>query len=128
MAAGVDGALARQQTLGRGGRCLALLSVRNADLPREMDSVCEVVAALLERQVLRFADTVVLERRRLQYVNEERSLVPSALDSALRKAVDSAFTGPFPSAAINLTSPFTLTLTVASDSNPRLWRRSVMTK
>jgi len=84
IAAGVTQALGRQQSLGQGGRCLALLGVRNADLPQELDTLCDAVATLLERQLLRFPDTGVLERRRRQPATDAPQPVPETVDPALR--------------------------------------------
>jgi hypothetical protein len=53
---------------------LCLLGVRNADLPRELDSFCESVGLMLERRLLGSPSIVVLERKRLDYLNQEKSL------------------------------------------------------
>ena len=58
---------------------VCLLPVRNADLPRAMDSRCQAVAALLERSLTRSEGVAVLERSRLEHVNKERKL-PTASD------------------------------------------------
>jgi hypothetical protein len=50
------------------------MTVRNADLPRSHDSLCETVGLLVERGLSRSPDLAVLERRRLVHVNEERAL------------------------------------------------------
>src|SRR5690349_8573435 len=50
------------------------LGVRNADLPRELDSFCESVGLMLERRLLSSPSIVVLERKRLDYLNREKSL------------------------------------------------------
>ena len=55
-------------------RTICLLSVRNAELPRAMDSFCESVGQLLERDLLGSASLTVLERERLEQINRERLL------------------------------------------------------
>lgn len=55
-------------------RTICLLSVRNADLPRSMDSFCESLGQLLERGLLGSASLTVLERERLEQINRERAL------------------------------------------------------
>jgi hypothetical protein len=55
-------------------RTICLLSVRNADFPRAMDSFCESVGQLLERSLLGSASLTVLERERLEQINRERAL------------------------------------------------------
>ena len=87
VAQGVGGALDKRGSRRGTTRTVSLVSVRNADLPRDMDSVCEAAAALLERQVLRSPDIAVLERSRLVYVNRERQLPTGALHEKLRKSL-----------------------------------------
>ncbi|MCX7421114.1 MAG: hypothetical protein NT013_16450 [Planctomycetia bacterium] len=53
---------------------VGLMTVRNADLPRSQDGLCEAVGLLVERGLSRSPDLAVLERRRLAHVNEERAL------------------------------------------------------
>ena len=55
---------------------IGVLSVRNADLPRQFDSLCDSVGLLLERELTASPGIAVLERRRLEQVNKERSLAP----------------------------------------------------
>lgn len=55
-------------------RTVCLLAVRNADLPRAMDSHCQALAAMVERFLTRSAGLAVLERKRLENVNKERKL------------------------------------------------------
>ena len=57
---------------------VGLLSVRNADLPRQFDSICDSVGLLLERELTASPGIAVLERRRLEQVNQERSVAPDA--------------------------------------------------
>ena len=53
---------------------VGLLRVRNADLPRQLDGLCDSVGLLLERELTASPGIAVLERRRLEQVNKERSL------------------------------------------------------
>jgi hypothetical protein len=55
-------------------RPICLMTVRNADLPRELDVFCDSVGQLLERQFVASPTLGVLERRRLEQVNQERNL------------------------------------------------------
>src|SRR6266567_2653367 len=57
---------------------VGLLRVRNADLPRQFDSLCDSVGLLLERELTASPGIAVLERRRLEQVNKERSLPTNA--------------------------------------------------
>jgi hypothetical protein len=70
-------------------RPICLLTVRNVDLPREMDSLCDSVGLLLERRLVASPDLAVLERRRLDQVNRERD-VPTG--SPLHKLKTSVIT------------------------------------
>ena len=57
---------------------VGLLRVRNADLPRQFDSLCDSVGLLLERELTASPGIAVLERRRLEQVSKERSLPTDA--------------------------------------------------
>src|SRR5436190_1534847 len=57
---------------------VGLLRVRNADLPRQFDSLCDSVGLLLERELTASPGIAVLERRRLEQVNKERNLPTDA--------------------------------------------------
>ncbi len=67
-------AVDKYRTTPREMKPLCLLGVRNADLPRELDSLCESVGLLLERRLLGSPSVVVLERKRLDHLNREKSL------------------------------------------------------
>jgi hypothetical protein len=62
-------------------RTVCILTVRNADLPRDRDGFCDSVGRLLERLLIASPDLVLLERRRLEFVSKERDL---PVDSPLR--------------------------------------------
>ena len=63
----------RQQPAG-GLTTVCLLSVGNADLPREFDSLCESVGSILQRQLVQSPSLAVLDRQHLENVNKERLL------------------------------------------------------
>jgi len=70
-------------------RAVCLLTVRNADLPRDLDGFCDSVGLLLERHLIASPDLALLERRRLEQVNKERNL---PVDSPLGKLLASVVT------------------------------------
>jgi hypothetical protein len=71
----VGGVLSAQhKQIAVGLPTICLVSVRNADLPSSLDSLCNSVGLLLERRFTASPDCVVLERERLDQVNKERSL------------------------------------------------------
>ena len=55
-------------------RSVGVLTVRNADLPRSMDSTVQALGRLLERQLVQAPGVVLLERDRLRHVLKERDL------------------------------------------------------
>ena len=74
LASGVHQAVEKFRSTSRQIQPLCLLGVRNADLPRELDSFCESVGLMLERRLLGSPSIVVLERKRLDHLNREKSL------------------------------------------------------
>jgi hypothetical protein len=78
LAAAVRAAVVKSHLTSRDLHTVGLLSVRNADLPRQFDSICDSVGLLLERELTASPGIAVLERRRLEQVNQERSVVPDA--------------------------------------------------
>ncbi len=64
-------------------RTVGVLSVRNADLPRAYDSLCDAAALLLERELVAAPDIAVLERRRLEHISRERGVANGAGDALL---------------------------------------------
>ena len=68
----------KRSQLNAGLHTISLLTVRNADLPRSQDGLCETVGFLIERGLPRSPEIAVLERRRLEHVNEERTLPVAA--------------------------------------------------
>lgn len=74
MVSGIRGACLKRNDSGKALRTVCISSVRNADLPRELDSLCDALGELLERNLVDSPAVTVLERRRLQQVNLERAL------------------------------------------------------
>ncbi len=70
----LENAIQKRQHAAGVVRTVCLLTVRNTDLPRELDSFCQSLGVLLERQLLNSPNLTVLERRHLEQVNRERSL------------------------------------------------------
>jgi hypothetical protein len=73
-ASAIRAAVAKARQDPRTLHTVGLLRVRNADLPRQMDSLCDSVGLLLERELTASPGIAVLERRRLEQVNRERAL------------------------------------------------------
>ncbi|MCX6993179.1 MAG: hypothetical protein NT011_08575 [Kiritimatiellaeota bacterium] len=71
---GMRKACAKRQQPALHKKNVCLLSMRNAELPREMDDFCAALGVLLERALLDSPGIAVLERNRLEFVNRERSL------------------------------------------------------
>ncbi len=59
-------------------RTVCVLSVRNADLPSAQDSLGHTIEFLLERQLLGSPKLAMLERKRLDLVNKEKTLPTEA--------------------------------------------------
>jgi len=77
---GVSKACAKRQQPALQKKTVCLLSVRNAELPREMDGLCTALRMLLERALLDSPGIAVLERNRLELVHRE-SYLPVAGES-----------------------------------------------
>ena len=78
VAASVRAAVVKSHQTSQDLHTVGLLSVRNADLPRQFDSICDSVGLLLERELTASTGIAVLERRRLEQVNQERGVAPDA--------------------------------------------------
>jgi hypothetical protein len=74
VASEIESAVAKDRSIKDGLRVVGFLPVRNADLPIEREDTCETVRILLERQLTGSPGIAVLERTRLEHVNEERRL------------------------------------------------------
>ena len=82
-ASAIRAAVVKAQRSPQNLHTVGLLRVRNADLPRQLDSLCDSVGLLLERELTASPGIAVLERRRLEQVNKERSLHPDEEGSRL---------------------------------------------
>src|SRR5207237_6448474 len=78
VAVNVRSAVAKWRAGPRNLKTLCFLPVRNADLPRGLDPFCETLAAMLEREALGFEGIAVLERKRLDLFNKEKTLAAEA--------------------------------------------------
>lgn len=70
-------ACAKAQRRTTGSRTVSVAAVRNADLPRELDSSFEAIARMLQRRLVASAEVTLLERERLEQINRERALPTS---------------------------------------------------
>lgn len=70
----VRGVLNKQQLFGKDLATICLTTVRNADLPRSQDALCDLVGHLLERGLVSSPNLAVLERTRLDQVAKEQNL------------------------------------------------------
>ena len=61
--AGVDAAVRKRVAGPQMLRTMSIVGVRNADLPRSVDTVCESLGMLLERELARSGNVGVLERK-----------------------------------------------------------------
>jgi len=84
---GLQSALRKKQYLADGVWALCFASVRNVDLPRMEDSVLDGMARLVERRLNTADNLVVLERRRLEWLNEEQVDMVSGVRERIRGAV-----------------------------------------
>ena len=83
---GVEAAV-RKRDAGPGKlRMMSIVGVRNADLPRSADSVCESLSLLLERELARSGAIGILERQRLSWLQQEQKLTATEADRQLLSA------------------------------------------
>lgn len=68
-------------------RTVCLMTVRNADLPRDMDGFCDAVGRLLERNLVGSSSVALLDRSRLEQVTRERALAADAATDKLLASV-----------------------------------------
>ena len=80
-------ACAKRERTQENFRTVCLVTVRNADLPRELDNLCDTVGVLLERNLTSSTNLLVLERRRLEQVTRERGLPTGEVTSNLFASV-----------------------------------------
>ena len=86
LAAATDAALAKWQAPAGKATAIALMGVRNVDLPKSRTGECDALGALLERRLLDSPDVVVVERKRLQSLNVDREIAPSRPEDRLLSA------------------------------------------
>ena len=86
LTAAVDAALAKWQAPAGEATAIALMGVRNVDLPKSRNGECEALGVLLERRLLDSPDVVVVERKRLQSLNLDREMAPNRPDGRLLAA------------------------------------------
>lgn len=83
IASAIASAAAKRLQAGRGLHTVCLLSVRNADMPRSMDGLCDAAGRLFLRELPASPSVAVLERSRLEQINKERAIAPQAANSNL---------------------------------------------
>jgi hypothetical protein len=76
-------ACAKRQAGPNAPQTICLLTIRNADLPRALDSLCQSVGRLIETRLVNSPGITVLERQRLEQVNQERRLPTDAVPTEL---------------------------------------------
>lgn len=81
LAGAVLDAVRKNRQQGKDLQTICLTTVRNVDLPRDQDVFCDTVGHLLERGLVKAPNLALLERSRLDQVNQERNL---PTDSPLR--------------------------------------------
>jgi hypothetical protein len=74
LAAATQAACVKRERTRRDLHTVCVLSVRNAEFPSSLDSLCESMGRMLERRLLGSANLALLERERLEQINIERSL------------------------------------------------------
>jgi len=83
---GIDRALTKWQAPAGQSTAIALMSVRNVDLPRSRNAECDSLGALLERRLLGSPDVVVVERKRLQSLNRDHEITMDRPENRLLSA------------------------------------------
>ena len=86
LAAAADAALAKWQAPAGQAAAIALMGVRNVDLPKNRTGECEALGGLLERRLLGSPDVVVVERKRLESLNRDHELTMSRPEERLLSA------------------------------------------
>ena len=86
LAAATDAALAKWDASAGKAVAIAMMGVRNVDLPKSRTGECDALGAMLERRLLDSPDVVVVERKRLQSLNVDREMVPNRPEDRLLSA------------------------------------------
>ncbi len=84
---GLSSAMRKRGALADGVRAISFGAVRNVGLPRTEDSALDGVARMVERRLNSASNLVVLERRRLEWRNEEQAENRSDERERIRGAV-----------------------------------------
>lgn len=82
----VDEALAKWKAPAGQATAIALMGVRNVDLPKSRNGECDALGALLERRLLGSSHVVMVERKRLQSLNVDRDAAPNRPEERLLSA------------------------------------------
>ena len=82
----VDEALSKWQAPAGQATAIALMGVRNVDLPKGRNGECDSLGALLERRLLGTPDVVVVERKRLESLNRDHEITMSRPEERLLSA------------------------------------------
>lgn len=86
LAEAISQAAAKRNAAGT-ARPMCVVAVRNADLPRAQESVCQAVALLFERAIVADPAGQLLERSRLEQINTERALATGTATGQLKAAL-----------------------------------------
>ena len=79
-------AMAKWQAPAGQTTAIALMSVRNVDLPRSRNAECDSLGTLLERRLLGSPEVVVVERQRLESLNRDREVTMDRPEGRLLSA------------------------------------------
>ncbi len=86
LAARVEQAVTKLGAPAGQSAAIALMSVRNVDLPRSRNEECDSLGTLLERRLLGSPDVVVVERKRLQSLNRDHEITMDRPEGRLLSA------------------------------------------
>lgn len=86
LAAKVDRAVEKWGAPAGKSTVMALMSVRNVDLPKGRSAECDTLGTLLERRLLGSPDVVVVERKRLENLNRDHEITMDRPEERLLSA------------------------------------------
>ncbi len=86
LAEGVNHAVEKWKLPAGEAVAIALMSVRNVDLPKGRSAECESLGVLLERRLMGSPDIVVVERKRLDSLNRDREITMDRTEDRLLSA------------------------------------------
>ena len=78
IASAITSAAAKRQQVGIDLRTICVLSVRNADMPRSMDGLCDAAGRMFQRELVGSPSVALLERGRLEQITKERAVAIQA--------------------------------------------------